>query len=348
MFGIRYFKSSPTLHLLQYRRGQVVREGVGASFFYYAPTSTLVGVPIGSQERAFIFEATTADFQRVTVQGQVSWRVAEPRRLAQLLDFSLRPDGRGWASEDPERLGERIATLAEVIVQQHMQALPLPAALAAAPRVADALRQQLAEQPDVADLGLHVLGAAVVAIKPTPDIARALEATAREAHLKAADEAVYLRRMAAVEKERAIRENELQTDVAVEHKKRQIQDAQIEAEAARLRSDNAFRAEQMAADVALEAERTALVQTESANRRTQAEAEAFRVAAVMQAFAQADLRVVQALAAAGMQPGQLIAQAFGDLAGKAERIGQLNVSPDLLQSLMQSGQPHSGQSRGAS
>jgi hypothetical protein len=48
----------------------------------------------------------------------------------------------------------------------------------------------------------------------------------------------------------------------------------------------------------------------------------------------ADPRVVQALAAAGMQPGQLIAQAFGGIAERAERIGQLNVSPELLNSLM--------------
>jgi len=48
----------------------------------------------------------------------------------------------------------------------------------------------------------------------------------------------------------------------------------------------------------------------------------------------ADPRIVQALAAAGMQPNQLIAQAFGGIAEKAERIGQLNVSPDLLQALL--------------
>jgi len=35
-----------------------------------------------------------------------------------------------------------------------------------------------------------------------------------------------------------------------------------------------------------------------------------------------------------MQPGQLIAQAFGGIAERAEHIGQLNVSPDLLQALM--------------
>ena len=54
----------------------------------------------------------------------------------------------------------------------------------------------------------------------------------------------------------------------------------------------------------------------------------------MKALQTADPRVVQALAAAGMQPGQLIAQAFGGIAEKAERIGQLNMSPELLQSLL--------------
>jgi hypothetical protein len=54
----------------------------------------------------------------------------------------------------------------------------------------------------------------------------------------------------------------------------------------------------------------------------------------MKAMEHADPRIVQALAAAGMQPNQLIAQAFGGIAEKAERIGQLNVSPDLLQALL--------------
>jgi hypothetical protein len=41
-----------------------------------------------------------------------------------------------------------------------------------------------------------------------------------------------------------------------------------------------------------------------------------------------------------MGPGQLIAQAFGGLAERAEHIGQLNVSSELLQSLLGQGEPH--------
>ena len=90
----------------------------------------------------------------------------------------------------------------------------------------------------------------------------------------------------------------------------------------------------MAADVELENDRKQLVAGQAENARALAEAEAHRVRAVMAALETADPRIVQALAAAGMQPGQLIAQAFGGIAEKAERIGQLNVSPELLNSLL--------------
>ncbi|MDH3321094.1 MAG: SPFH domain-containing protein, partial [Betaproteobacteria bacterium] len=119
-----------------------------------------------------------------------------------------------------------------------------------------------------------------------------------------------------VENERAIRESELDTEIAVGQKKNQFRDAEMQA------------------NVALEEKRKEYVARNAHNTRTLAEAEAHRLGAVMKALESADPRIVQALAAAGMQPSQLIAQAFGGIAEKAERIGQLNVSPDLLQSLL--------------
>jgi SPFH domain / Band 7 family len=334
MFGIRFIKAQPTTHLMQFRGGKLVREGAGLSFFYYAPAATVVAVPVASHDRPFMLELVTADFQSVTVQGQVTYRISQPRRTAAMMDFSLRPNGRDYNSEDPARLGDRVAQQAEVIVQQAVQALSLKQALRAAALIARGAQQELGAQPEIEALGLQILGVSITSVKPTPDIARALEAEAREANLQAADDAVYVRRMSAVEKERAIRQNELDTEIAVEQKKREISETRLEAKAALMRKDNALRADQMAADVALEEERKALVDGQAANSRTLAEAEAHRVGRVMQALDQADPRVVQALAAVGMQPAQLIAQAFGGLAENAGRIGQLNLSPDLLQALL--------------
>lgn len=315
MLGFRFIKAQPTTYVLQYRGGKVVREGAGLAFLYYAPTSSLAAVPVASRDQGFIFEQVTADFQTVTLQGQVAWRVAEPRRLAAMLNYALRPDGK-YESDDPEKLAQRIVHVVEVLSKQAVKDLPLREALRAADSTAARVTRELERHPEIASLGLEVLGVAILAIKPTPETARALEAEAREAILKAADDAVFLRRNAAVENERAIRESELKTDALVQEKKRELRDAD------------------MRAAVALEERRKEFVQRNAENTRTLAEAEAHRLRAAMSALQSADPRIVQALAAAGMQPQQLIAQAFGGIAEKAEKIGQLNVSPELLQSLL--------------
>ena len=343
MFGIRFIKTQPTTHLMQFRRGRLVREGAGLAMFYYSPTSTLVAVPVGSQDCGFMLELVTADFQAVTVQGQLTYRVSAPQRTAALMDFSLAADGQAYLSEDPQRLRERVVMQAQVIVQQAVQALPLKDALKASASIAHDVQRQLAGQAEIEALGLEILGVSVGAVRPTPDIARALEAESREANLKAADEAIYQRRMSAVQNERAIRQNELDTEVAVEEKRREIQASRMEAKAALLRRENELRNEQMGADIELENQRKSLVAGQADNARALAEAEAHRVRSVMAALQATDPRIVQALASSGMQPGQLIAQAFSGIAEKAERIGQLNVSPDLLQTLMGSTAPRSAQ-----
>ena len=54
----------------------------------------------------------------------------------------------------------------------------------------------------------------------------------------------------------------------------------------------------------------------------------------MKALGSADAKILQALATTGMKPEQLIAFAFHELAARADKIGQLNISPDLLRELL--------------
>jgi SPFH domain / Band 7 family len=334
MLGIRFIKTQPTTYVMQFRGGNIVREGAGLSFFYYAPTSALVAVPVGSKDQGFIFEQVTADFQTVTVQGQVAYRIGAPRKIAAMLNYSLRADGRTYESDDPEKIAPRIVNVVEVLSKQIVRDLTLRDALRASSDVALSVTAALKQHAEIESLGLDILGVSVSAIKPTPETSRALEAEAREAILKAADDAVFLRRNAAVENERAIRESELDTEIAVEQKKRGIRETQMQAEASVLKMKNEQRMSAMESDVALEERRKAFVTRNAENTRTLAEAESHRLVAVMKAMQDADPKIVQALASTGMQPSQLIAQAFGGIADKAERIGQLNVSPDLLQTLL--------------
>lgn len=334
MLGLQFIKVQPTVYLLQYRKGQVVREGVGLSFFYYAPSTSLVAVPLASDDAPFIFEEVTADFQAVTIQGQVTYRVADAKKLAGLMNFTLNARGQGYVSEDPQKLPQRVINTVNVLARAELQKLPLREAIRASDALVQAVRKGLAASGEVAQLGLEILGLNILAIKPTPETARALEAETREQLLKEADEAIYARRNSAVEQERGIKENELNTEIAVETKKRQIRETQMDAERAVQEKQHQISQADMAAKVLLEDKRKALVALAATNAKTEADARAYAVSTSMQAISSVDARVLQALASVGMKPEQLIAVAFQELAGRADKIGELNISPDLLRELM--------------
>ena len=334
MFGIRYIKAQPTTYLFQYRGGKVVREGTGLSFFYYGPATSLVAVPVASTDTPFIFQETTADFQTVTIQGQVTYRVSEPKRLAALLNFTLAPDGESYVAEDPDKLPERVIHVINVLARAELQKLPLREAIRASDALVQAVKARLTGAEEITSLGLEVLGLSILAIKPTPETARALEAETRERMFREADEAVYARRNSAVEQERAIKENELNTEIAVENKKRQIRETQMEAERAVQEKRHTVEKEALEANIGMEDRRKQLVELAADNARAEADARAYGVSMTMKALGSADAKILQALASTGMKPEQLIAFAFQELAGKAEKIGQLNITPDLLGQLM--------------
>jgi hypothetical protein len=334
MFGIKFIKVQPTTYLLQYRGGKIVREGLGLSFFYYAPTTSLVAVPVASTDTPFIFQETTGDFQAVTIQGQVTYRVGDPKRLAALLNYTLAPNGQTYASEDPEKLPERVIHVINVLARAELQKLPLREAVRASDDLVRAVKARLVASDEITSLGLEVLGLSILAIKPTPETARALEAETREQLLREADEAIYARRNSAVEQERAIKENELNTEIAIETKKRQIRETQMDAERAVQEKEGLLKKEALEANIGLEDRRKSLVALAAENAKAEADARANGVATTMKALASADAKILQALATTGMKPEQLIAFAFQELASKAEKIGQLNISPDLLRELL--------------
>lgn len=315
MFGIRFIKIQPTTYLLQYRRGAIVREGVGLAFFYYAPSTSLVAIPVGSTDEPFIFEEPTADYQTVTLQGQVSYRVADAKKLAGLMNFTLAPNGRDYLADDPEKLPQRVINLVHVLARAELQKLPLRDAIRSAANIVREVKKQLAESGEIASLGLEVLGFSLLAIKPTPETARALEAQTREQLLKEADEAIYARRNAAVEQERAIKENELNTEIAVENKKRQIRETQMDAEQAVQEKRHQLERADLAARTGLEGKRKELVALAAANAKTEADTRAYGISTTMQALSTTDARILQVLANSGMKPEQLIALAFQELAG---------------------------------
>src|SRR5688572_9485778 len=273
---IGYRKAAPTTYVLHYQNGRVLHEGPGLSFLYFAPASTVVEVPIGSVDVPFAFSEMTADFQPITVQGQLTYRIAEPRKAAALLDYSTRLVGI-YASDDPEKLAERLIQSTQILTRAVLQQLSLKQALVSSEAIVDAVLAELRSHEAVSALGVEIMNLVISSIRPTPEIARALEAEAREALQRESDEAIYARRNAAVEQERRIRESELNTEIAVQEKQRQIRETQ------------------MAADIAVEQQRSVLIEARTENERQDADAKGYALRATLDPLKEIDWRTLMAI-----------------------------------------------------
>ena len=151
MFGFSFIKLPPTTFAIQYKNGKIVREGLGLSFFYFAPFTTILNVPMGSAESQFIFEEVTADFQSLTVQGQVTYQVKEPQVLARNLDFALKNNGLDYRSSDPQKLPQRIIAAVQVLTKGEIQRRKLQEAIQAADAVGAAIREKLMLADEIID-----------------------------------------------------------------------------------------------------------------------------------------------------------------------------------------------------
>ncbi|KOR28363.1 hypothetical protein TI04_11150, partial [Achromatium sp. WMS2] len=313
MFGFRFIKAQPTERLLLYYKGQVIREGSGIAMLYFAPLTSLVRIPLASVDVPFIFNEISADFQEVSIQGQLTYRVQDPHKLAALMNYTLAYNARDYIAEDPQKLPQRLLNHTHASVNSAMKCLKLRDALTAGTELVNELRDSLQADDTIKSLGIEILALSILAIKPTKETARALEAESREAVLRQADEAIYARRNAAVEREREIKENELNTEIAIEHKKRQIRETQMDADQAVQRKQRELSEAKMQTEIALEEQKRNLVALTVANAKEEADAKAYALTVMMQAVAGVDPQIVQALTNVHMAPEQLIAQAFYEL-----------------------------------
>jgi hypothetical protein len=94
MFGLSYAKFDSVTYVMQYRNGPLVREGRGLAFFYATLGSSIAAVPLGSNDLPFISNETTADYQSISIQGQLTSMTTPKSTLRRA---SLRPPRRAAA-----------------------------------------------------------------------------------------------------------------------------------------------------------------------------------------------------------------------------------------------------------
>jgi regulator of protease activity HflC (stomatin/prohibitin superfamily) len=312
---LRHLRAESAMHVLHYRRGRLARSGRGLSFWFAPMSASIAEVPVDDREVPLAVQARTADYQDVTVQGVVSYRVADPEAIARRIDFTI-DARRGVHLRRPlEKIQLALAQLAQQHASDWIAKRPVRDVLRDGPEaVRERIREALDLDEGVAALGLSVVSVRIASIAPSPDLERALESPMRERIQQDADEAAFARRALAVEKERAIQENEL---------KNQIELARREEELIAQKGMNAKR--QALEDAAA---RTIASESEAGRTRTLAGAQADSIRSVEGAKVEqerARMEIQQ-----NVPPAVLAALAARELAGKLHRIDHLHLGGDAL------------------
>ncbi|MDE5564032.1 MAG: SPFH domain-containing protein, partial [Oscillospiraceae bacterium] len=112
-----YIKFLPSQYVLRYNQGKLVSEGVGLSFFYLDRFTSVCAVPIPNNDADFIFEVATQDFQNVTVQGQLTYRITDYKCTAGAMDFTVNLKTKQYNNDPMRKLSKRIVNIAEVLVK---------------------------------------------------------------------------------------------------------------------------------------------------------------------------------------------------------------------------------------
>lgn len=332
MFGFRHIKFDSMTYVLHFKNGKIVKEGRGLSFFYFAPDSSIVAIPMGSNDLPFIFNENTHDYQTVKIQGQISYKITDPKALSNTLDFTVNEAG-VYKKNDIEKLNQRIINLAQTSTSSFIHELSLKDAIRSAKQIEGNILDGLMNSEAIKAMGIEILGANILAVQTTPEMARALETETREKLQQQADEAIYERRNFAVEQERKIKESELNTEIAVEEKQKQIEEKRMETEVQQEENNRILREMKIAADISVENQRKQLIEQKTENDRKEAETQGYMLEASLKPYKEIDWKILNALT--GKQDARNnIALAFRELAENAGKIGNLNISPDLLDTIL--------------
>jgi len=293
---IGFFKGQPTDYVIRYGSGRIRREGQGLAFFYLKYNTHVVAVPTSSMDANLLFNEVTSNFQTVTIQGQFTYHIQNPRRAAELLNFTMDPATHRHVSDDPDRLAQRITNVIQMETRGQLQKRTLEEALAGYETVAATVERGVKGGKLLDSLGVELISIFFVAARPTPEVGQALEAEYRETLLRKADEAIYARRAAAVEEEGKIKERELLSDISLEEQRRRLID---------LQGENELR----------EAENRGKAQELESRYRTEA-------------------KKLELALYGGLEPRSVLALALNELGAHADRIGNLTITSEMLASLL--------------
>lgn len=306
--GFRQLRAEASSHIQYFRKGKLERTGRGLAFLFLPDGASISEIPTDDRQLSFFFKGESADFQELSVQGTLMWRVANPVSLGDRIDFTVDLDLGLHVGQPIDQIHAVLTGLVQQFANAYLKEMGVRELLKAgiAPLQA-AILNSFTSDHTLDEMGLELVGVSVAGLAPSSELSRALQAPTFESLQQQADEATFSRRALAVEKERAIAENELGNQIELATRQKELI----------ARQDVNTRSEAEAAAAAMKIE---------------AEADADRIRVVGQA--KVDMERGRFEAYEKVPPSVLLALAAKEFAAKVNRIDNLTVTPDMLAGLV--------------
>jgi regulator of protease activity HflC (stomatin/prohibitin superfamily) len=326
-----HLRADPNQHILHYKGGRVVRGGAGLAYWFNPLSAAIAQVPVEDIETTVLLRERSADFQEVTVQCVLTYRCSDPSKVAARVNFTISLESGQWTQQPLERLAGLLNTRAQQPVRDYLADVSVTEAIQKGGAVmTERIRTGIQEDQELVETGIQLVSVQVTRVAPSSELEKALEAPTREAIQQKADEATFERRALAVEKERAIKENELATEIELARRQEDL--------------------------IAQQSKNRLLnVDQEAAAEKAKAEAAAERAAIAARAYARDVLARAEGDAQAKRQvedvsidtegkrlelwkntpPRVAAGMALQDAARNLQTIQHLNLTPDLLGETLQ-------------
>ncbi len=368
---MKHLRSESNMHIRRFRSGQLISSGKGQAFWFVPMGASIDELPTDDRELQFLFQGRSSDYQEVTIQGEMVYRVSDPDTLANRIDFSIDLESGAHRNQPLEQLATLFTSSAQKYASRYIASKNVQSLVTeGVEKLQQSIEQGFNSDQVFNEMGLEVVSLGVKDIRPVAEVEKALQTPTRESIQQNADEAIFRRRAMAVEKERAIAENELQNQIELavrEEKlisqqganerrrveeeaiaeetvvKSRIEREQLEAESiakqSRVQAESDSES-QMILSKASNAAKQLEAETRAQNRRVmgEAEAEARRAEGLAEAEASEAIGLAQAagekerMAVYETLPANVVfALALQELAGKLQKIEHINITPDVLQ-----------------
>ena len=308
-FGpLRRLRSDVNVHIERYRGGRVIQSGRGLAFWFMPDGASIAELPMDDRDLPFLFHSRSKDFQALTVQGLIVWRVVDPKRLAERVNLSIDLARGLYLGQPVDQIATLLTGLSQQLATQYLAEFDVNAILEAGVKpLLGRMETGLIGSAQLAEMGLEVASVRVADVSPSSDLSRALQTPTFERLQQQADQATFERRALAVEKERAIAENELGNQIELARRQKEL--IEHEDENARNRAT-----------------------ADAAAKKIGADAEAERIRVIEQA--KADMEKARVDIYSDLPQGVMMGLAAREFAQKLKSIEHLNITPDVLSALL--------------